>query len=457
MSNGDDVLEQPLAQQDEDIHTYTWPGQQIRMTLERFAETRESDVRCEVKVESIDPFHGEEPIPLKVGQRLILGGPASRRDLVKALSEENPQFPWSRMVEQVCYLALQRHRQGTPSVDLADVELGESVRYLMRPVIPAGSVVIWYGSGGEAKSMLALAHMVAVAYNGNVAGTLPESTGKGMYLDWEDDDATHAERMQAILRGMEMRPSKGRIIYKRMATTLADSARDLRTEIIRENVKLVIVDSVGMAAGGDPSDANAIIRCMTACRQLGVTVIAIHHLAKPQDGKKQNKDTPYGSIYAVNEARSTWLVEKDEDSTGMTLRVAMTNKKANRSRLQPRQAFTIDFTEGEDGRLIEVRFRRLSFLQSANIGTTDRKWKILSALKDHEMPMTVAEIAEATLLTEENVRDGLKSNPEMFTEMPNPDGRAKLWTYSREEGTEPPVAAPQDAAVGESAAVDDPF
>lgn len=431
-------LESPEPVYEEDYYQFTWPTLHIVATLERFTDARDDEVRVELTVLSDDPFHGDEPIILKTGVKLLLTGPNSRRDIARSLSQDNPQFDWARMLEQVCGLAIRRYRQGTPSIDLWDVDVSESSRYLVRPLIVENAVTIWYGSGGEAKSLLALAFGCAIAFNVTVSGLTPTISGKVMYLDWEDDDVTHAERAHAICRGLGIEGDRKRIIYKRMAVSLYDAARDIRKEIIRENVKFVVIDSVGMAAGGDPSDANSIIRCLSAARTLGVTAVAIHHLAKPQDGKKQNKDTPYGSIYAVNEARATWLVEKDESEAG-DLRVVMTNKKSNRARLQPRQSFGIEFIEDSEERLHTVRFKRMSFLEAADVGSSvDRKWKVMQAIRDNG-PMTVKGMAVMLGMTEANVRTTINTNKEMFTSLPNPAGRADLIALSEETGTEIPV------------------
>lgn len=431
-SDGNIAISKPTVEFSEDMHFYRWDDLEIEATLERFSETRDGDYRCEISIVSTDPLHSD-PLTLLTPTRLLLIGPNSRRDIARKLVDERaaPDVPWPALFSLVCAESLKRYRAGDPAVDLWGVSLDNGGRFTVRPIVTRGAVTIWYGDGDSAKSMLALAVGCSVAYGIPFAGQLPDEVGRVLYLDWEDDKETHAVRMRAILKGMGVNADDGkrRIIYKRMSASLWDSARELRRAVLADRVRLVVIDSVGMASGGDPSDADGVIKCLSAARMLGVSVIAIHHLPKAAEGKRDTTK-PYGSIYAVNEARATWLVERqDDDPTGgQAVRLAMTNHKANRGRKQQRQALSMDFIEDNDENLVEVRITRLGFLAGASVGTGKgmRKWKILETLRTYGA-LTTQEIADHTDMTPQNVRATISDNPTMFVQVLNPNGRSQMW------------------------------
>ena len=52
-----------------------------------------------------------------------------------------------------------------------------------------------------------------------------------LYLDWEDDQETHAERLQAIAAGMSIDIPAGLIHYQRQTNRLHESGRETRMHI----------------------------------------------------------------------------------------------------------------------------------------------------------------------------------------------------------------------------------
>lgn len=419
-------LPTPVEEYSDDLYHFNWPVQGISLEMERFTE-KGGDIQCEMSVESLDPIAGGM---LVNHARLLLLGPNSRRDMRKMLEERDATIDWGAALEQACGLALLRYREGEPVLDLFSVAFTQSSRFCLSPLVISNAVTIWYGDGSAAKSMMAMIACALVAYNLTHAGLVPGEQGKALYLDWEDDAETHAERLRAICEGLHLDPAvaTGLILYQRMTTSLHEAVRDVRKRVVQNGVRLVIVDSVGMAGGDDPNEASTIIKCLSAARQLGCSVIAIHHL--PKDTKDKTK--PIGSVYAANEARATWLFEKTQEDGSDELRLALTNFKSNRSQLHPRQAFGLKFvTDPTSGVLISVTIRKLSFTQGSSIGqalgasASGRKWKVMAALRDYG-PSTASQIGERLHMTEANARATLNANREMFRSV-GQSGREAIW------------------------------
>ena len=406
------TIERPEDTYAEDYHRFRWPDG-VEMVLERFME-RKDDVSCELTVSYEHPTKGGA---LFKG-RLLLMGPGSRRDVRVALERRDADPDWGAMLEQACALSLSRIRQGEPILDLAAIT-SDAPRYLIRPFVFDRAMNVIYGDGASSKSILALAMGLAVATGEPVSSIESEDTGRVLYLDWEDDPETHAERLRALCQGAGITLSDGMVLYQRMNVSLPECARDVRKAIVEHNVRMVIVDSVGMACGGDPNDAATLIKTMVAARSLQVPVIAVHHIGK--DAKDKSK--PYGSVYASNETRSSWLVEKQQDEGSDELRVAMTNQKTNRSRVAPRQAFSVRFTNEADT-LRAITIQSLTFSQSDDVGTVSQKAQVVRVLREYGAT-TVKALAASTGLSTNRLRAILNGSVgDLFIKLDEGGGRS---------------------------------
>lgn len=408
-------MPEPQATYLEDEYRFLWESAGVELVFERFREER-GELKAEVQ-----PHNALGPGVLPP-EKLNLGSARSIKQYANTLSARGllESEEWVGMLTQACGLAVARYRDGAPAVDLWAEESGPAGRYLVKPFVFDNAVNLLYGAGDSGKSALSLVLGLVVASGEEIAGLVTERQGNVMYLDWEDSDDTHRERVRALARGFGIEGQEGWFKYRRMDASLRESTRAIRKDIATYNVALVIIDSIGMACGGDPNDAGGIIQAMLAARSLGVPVLAIHHLAK----EAKDKSTPYGSVYASNEARMSWLVESERELDG-ALRMSLTNYKSNRGARHDRQAFSFRFVEDDYERIERIEVTSLTFAQVKDVGKGGQKYKIADALK--RGAMTVGEIAEATGITTATVRMWLnRSKDELFVKLP--DG--KRWGVS---------------------------
>lgn len=374
-------LAAPNATYSEDFYRFHWPGSGIECLLERFSERRD-DIACEFTVNAEHPLFGGR---LYSG-RLLLIGPNSRRDVRKELAERYDEPDWGGILEQICHLSRERYRRGEPAVDLSLVEFGERPKLLLPPFLVQNGISIPYGDGGTAKSLFALRWCVELAALGF----------RSLYIDWEDDQETHAERLQAICAGMGIELCPDTIFYQRRSVPLAACVREIRRFVAEHDIAHVVVDSAGMAAG-DPNDHGLMIEAVRAARSLGISATLVHHL--PKDAKDRTK--PFGSVYASNEARMTWLFEKAQEEGEDELAVVLTNHKYNRGRSQLKQAFRVRFVNDGD-LLLQVDFESVELGQIEAFRSKLPQHRLIAeALKSNGAlrPADIATVLEA---------DGLK-------------------------------------------------
>ncbi len=381
------MLTVPNATYSEDLYRFHWPDLGVECIVEGLVAEK-TDIRVEITLTLSHAVYGGR---LYTGHLLLLGN-NSRRDVRRTLEERVPDsaYDWGGMLEQVCLLSRERYRRGEPVVDLAGVEWRDKARFLLRPFVPDNAISILYGDGGTAKSLFALAMGVCIGTLSELVGMLPEKSGRVLYLDWEDDAATHAERLNAVCKGLDIDVPADMILYQRRAERLQDSTRELRRTIVEKDIVLVVVDSLGMAAG-NPMDEELMLGALKAARSFNCAVLMIHHL--PKDPKDKSK--PFGTVYASNEARMTWLVESSDDELGSSLSTLYTNYKWNRGRRLGRRAMTMRFEMTADDELTRVTFEDadISLIGFRNrLPLPDLMRKILEdylAVRDSEQPPTL--------------------------------------------------------------------
>lgn len=228
---------------------------------------------------------------------------------------------------------------GSEAVKLVDpVELNSVVEPgpridLVAGLIPEGHTTLLYGDGGQGKSFLALALASCVAMGRPFATVGTKQTGVLM-LDWELDLEEHSRRAYRIARGLGLDRPPGGLFYLRSTGSFGQTIAQLKQFIMIRGIGLLIVDSFGAACGGNPEAAEFVISFMaSALRAAQVTVLALDHQAKTQEGQQYTHKTPFGSAYKFNLARSVIQCQKIAAKPG-ELALVLRPTKANLSALR---------------------------------------------------------------------------------------------------------------------------
>jgi hypothetical protein len=401
----------PTSTYFEDEHRHLFEDAGVEIVVERFRTNRDGDVVADVQPREA---LGDGFLP---SEKLNLSSARSIKTFANTLAERPLQgeLDWFSLLSNAARLSTERIREGEPHVWLRDVELAGMSRWLVNPFIVDRAISMIYGAGGSAKSVFALVLAIVVSSGEEVARIQAEDTGPVLVLDWEDDAETWTERTNAICAAEGIDPSTLDIAHQRMSTSLHDSAREVRKRIATTGARLVIIDSVGLASGGDPNDAGQIIRTLLAARSLKVPVLCIHHIAK--DTKDPVRSGPYGSVYSTNEVRQSWYVAADQPEGERTASLALTNAKTNRSAKAQRQGFRIEFAEAESGLLETITVSAASVREMPeDITQPSQRWQLLEWLLE-DGPRTYKESAEHLDTSEARVRQVVKGNPQMFLKL----------------------------------------
>lgn len=398
----------PEARNSAGIHVYHWQAEQVSIRVERLSESRD-EVSGEITVRTSLPA-----VPPHLHQaRLNLTSTTSRRTLARALSDRLP-LPWDDFLEYACILTLQAYRQGEPIIQVGHLPVRGGAAYRLWPLVRDGEPSVVYGDGGVGKSFLGALALLLVTTGRTAAGlnAHPEPT-KGLYLDWESSAEELDERVKGLRAGMSL-PEDIELSYRFSTQPLAHELPEIQRAVTEGGYNFLVVDSLGLACGGDPESAQVILAYFAALRSLRLGSLTLHHIPKDKDRG------PFGSAYIKNMARNAWEMKKEQEEDSDTLYIGLYHTKVNRGRrLRP---LGIRLTFREDGAIVP---QTQDILQVPLLATgASLKDRLRDALSHGQR--TVHDLAEELDKSENEVRARLHDSPKLFTTAGN-QGRETLW------------------------------
>lgn len=212
---------------------------------------------------------------------------------------------------------------------------------LVGDLIPKNHTSLMYSDGGHGKSFIALALGFHIVTGQPFLGK-PTQKCNVLYCDWELTEEDHARRGHLIARGMGLAKPPENIHYLQMNHSLGTVFPKLRQTICNYGIGLVIIDSLGLAAGVDPESAKQMIPFFAEIRSLGVTTLIIDHQSKLQNGQMYRSKTPFGSVFKSNLSRSVFQLRRTGGDVNIT-KLILTPTKSNFGALPENIALSLVF------------------------------------------------------------------------------------------------------------------
>ena len=305
-------------------------GYQVMMQVERGV--------IEFRFEEMEQTHSHEiwavvtvapkvpgVVPGGHSDRLNLLSPSGKQTYRRDLDDAYPEAKgyWTNLLNRACGMVKTAWQEKERSVSLADVAPRTGSQMLLAPYWVDGPTIL-YGPGESGKTMLALAMGRARSVPDEVFGESWEAVGPTLYVDYEADEQTLAERC-AMLGG---KPRDLRY-WRAAGIPFCDQLPGLRREIARYGVSYIIIDSAGAACGNDPQKPETAIKYFNALSALKLPSMTLAHVTKDQ----KNLDYPFGSVFWSNMARSTVLCQMELDDRDETVsHIGLFHKKSNNVR-----------------------------------------------------------------------------------------------------------------------------
>jgi hypothetical protein len=290
---------------------------------------------------------------------------------------------WTEIIDQAGRAFMASVRAGDPAIDLRCAPPLETGRYILAPLIVDRHPTIWFGPGGAAKSLLALAAAASIETGYPFLGTTPARVARCLYLDWELDSAEHRNRLERLAAGADT--PVPRMDYLRGEGPIWHEADRIRRAADKLGSEFLVVDSITAAIDGPLEAAETATSFYNALRRIGLPALCIAHQVKAEQGDQ----SPFGSILWRERARLVWYLRAADSGDPDRMPVAFYPRKNNLGAMPPAQGLTLTFA-GDGG---PITVSRSDVTDSAELA--DRlpvRTRIKAALRHGAM--TYAEIAE---------------------------------------------------------------
>ncbi len=314
-----------------DVYKLKWDAEHIIAQVDHLTESNDT-----VTGEFRFSLNGERGGHLYMGKLNMLS--AGAKDTFAKELSKRLELDWDTILEQTCVKIIEEYRKGDPCVQIGDLPQREKPRYRLYPWVLEENITSIFGAGGAGKSKLATFIAILVQTGEDSIGFKPLK-GNVLILDWESCREDWDEYIKAVKFGMCFE-SKETPYYKRCYRTLANDIIEIQNLVLEKDIKLIIIDSVGMASELSEQYHTSAISFLRAARSLKCSILLIDHESK--EGKQ------FGSVYKQNEVRSAFDLKSSHEAGAKTLDMAISHIKTNSGVLMKPIGLHVSFEGTED-------------------------------------------------------------------------------------------------------------
>ena len=279
--------------------------------------------------------------------------PSQKQNLVRQLqgighTDDFVAFcDWERKVNNIALAVMNACRENIPATMVSvNLDIPLKPDYVVEPILYTDLANIIFGDYASLKSLtsMVLAYIAQLPYTDNGLGLYPagkETSTPCLWLDYEGQNKNFQKQWTGIQRGFHA-DLELPMLYKEMTMPLADAIPSVREDMAENDIKMLIIDSLGPAAGGNLNDPEPAIRYHQALRTLGGTSLTLAHNSKdPNTGSK----SIFGSVFFSNLARSIWQCKAEKEASSPYAIVGLKQIKASLSQLHTPIGLAFEFDE----------------------------------------------------------------------------------------------------------------
>jgi len=366
---------------EEQIDGYLFRWDDISIKAQRVNLHRDGKITGDITIQTT---HKDYSPILMPSTQINFSAEQTRTRLIKNLNEKFAQFDWAIIIDELAHYVQQFARQGEPIKELWTYEDVQPPEYLLEPILFKGLPTVIFGEKGAHKSILSLVFYTCLIlpWHDNPLGIkVPARSVKPLILDWESEANIVQYQAKKLQEGMGL-PSFP-IYYRRCILPLAADIEQIVQHKNEIGAQVVILDSLGAAAGGDLKAAETAMNFYTALRKLKTTALIIGQTSKDEESKRKSI---FGSVYFTYYSRSIWELCKAEPVSDNDVNIALFHKWANLTALQKPIGFTFHYNQNK------TEIERTPVNISEFISKVTTRDKILNLLK--EAPQTTKEVQE---------------------------------------------------------------
>jgi predicted ATP-dependent serine protease len=214
-----------------------------------------------------------------------------------------------------------------PSINLNDVAaIFQGVEWLWKDWIPFGMVTLLIAEPGVGKSAFVLgglAPAITVGHQFPDGQTGFEIVGPVIWCDTESAHAMTIERAVLWKLPNDKILLPGDDPLESISIDNEEHLKQLKAQIIRERVKLVVIDSLRSAHAGEENCSRDAVLTMKKLAHIAQStncaILVVHHTRKIRDGQSVNSNSSRGSNAITAMARSVIALSKPDPNDDTVL------------------------------------------------------------------------------------------------------------------------------------------
>lgn len=372
-------------------YIFNWPDEHLSIKVSRLSVHKDGRVTGEILI-TTDAEDFKSPI-LHPPTQINFTADRTRKELAKTLSEKysDQQWDWIAIIDQLSFKIQELAREGEPVKEIWTYEDAPPLEYLLEPILIRGMPTVIFGEKGSTKSRLAIivATCLLLPWHDNpLELVVPERSIKALILDWETEWDIVRYEVKRLQLGMSLPDFP--VFYRRCNLPLADDIEQIQQHIEKVKAEVLIIDSLGAAAGGELNKPEIALNFFSALRRLKRTSLIIAQTSKSEEGKK----SIFGSTYFTYYARSIFELCKGEDIGGDDIHVALFHRWCNISKTHQPIGFNFHFEDN----WVTVEREPVSIREFlAKIGTQQQIMELIKA-----GPLSTKEIMESLGISRAN-------------------------------------------------------
>lgn len=397
------------------------------------SKAHEVRIVCRKMREHSGELHCELTIQTAAGlnmyrARVNLSAPRTRNELTKHLAQRY-ENDWMGIIERLAWDLPEKIREKDEVIVLDGSWAPTPTSYLMNPMLEDREPTILFAPGGAGKSTFAAAIAASVASGIEIVpGWRVNYAANVMVLDWEGSRDIWWERVKKIRAGMGEVTPEMTIHYRGVtAGSLEDIIEEVAEDCDAKAIGMLIVDSVGLAAGASGERGgmeDTALRLFQALRYVNKAALLIDHVNAESLKGNQPGLKMYGSIYKMNLARNVFELRRQKDPQTDEAEFIVHHTKVNHAaRLRPQRLMVRYGTD-------QITFHRSDIHDVDLRASLPVRERMVEALRYG--PLTTKMLAEEIEANEGTVRQELSRQNDLFGR--TDDGRICLLTQMEFEG-----------------------
>jgi len=269
----------------------------------------------------------------------------TRKQLTNNLNEKYPEWQWLEIIDFIINTVQRLITQGEPSTIIKPTTTEiKHPGYFVEPVIMKSVPNVIYGDKGSKKTTLSLCLLGLIALGIDDSQLeLAGQKGNVALLDWENNAALTDYTLSRLVKGGTLPYFE--LPYLRCVQPLADDMDRIGKFLQENKVDLVMIDSLGKAAGSDRFDSagkNSALKYFQALSEFNITSLSIGQNAKNEEGKK----SIYGSTYYTYYSRNIFSARNSKENLGGDEETcALIHEESNFSKKYPPIGFRLTYTD----------------------------------------------------------------------------------------------------------------